>query len=676
MLINSEEMGKSPSSGHPIINKNIPSIVGGVLLGLGCLISLISAFRIDVKWDDLFLTGPVGGFINCWDQVAHLFGKEHYILLNVYEGGDGNGLFLILLFMLLACVGYLTLSISPWLSAAMYILPLIIVSVMFGFHPAFYGIILMALGIMVVLVSGDTFDVQNAGEVLPIIRRIGVMAVVAGIATAVFLIPAVHKNLTGIPIIETGRSIRAEKWEEMRYTDEPDLTVTMDRPESVYLRGFVGEDYGSDGWKSLPTSKIYENIDREYWLAQEGFNAMSQLAQVDKLIEGGSGTSRKVDIEVGGKKSRYAYVPYELASEYVDGTKNWGNSFLTFDSRKACRSYNYTMVDNKTGSWTDEVGKLFTARLSDEIDEYRRLESYYNVDMYSRYTYLDDSIIDILNENVGSRGNQEKGHVDYKTAITKVKKYMDDNIVYSETATVKKGDNAVKTFFGRHSGTDEDYATVATLMFRYYGIPSRYVKGALVTLEDEKAMKPGRPYKLDGDKNHHAWTEIYVDSLGWIPIEACSGFYGIMEEADLNKGLENESSAAPFDKAENNLMQNPQGNNEREGGRKIPWKLILKIIAASIAFILLIYLAIRLIRRIIRGRKIKKAFHQTDVRKAICAVYGYMQRNEIPCEAEAEAIAMRGAYSFHPMTESDRGHMLRALKRGKESLKDKRRRTK
>ena len=39
-------------------------------------------------------------------------------------------------------------------------------------------------------------------------------------------------------------------------------------------------------------------------------------------------------------------------------------------------------------------------------------------------------------------------------------------------------------------------------------------------------------------KNGHAWTEIYLDGLGWIPLEMTPSYYGVMEEADLKTGLE------------------------------------------------------------------------------------------------------------------------------------------
>ena len=52
----------------------------------------------------------------------------------------------------------------------------------------------------------------------------------------------------------------------------------------------------------------------------------------------------------------------------------------------------------------------------------------------------------------------------------------------------------------------------------YYGIPARYVEGYLITPQDVEGKQAGDTIEIPGT-NGHAWTEIYVDGLGWIPLE-------------------------------------------------------------------------------------------------------------------------------------------------------------
>ena len=86
-------------------------------------------------------------------------------------------------------------------------------------------------------------------------------------------------------------------------------------------------------------------------------------------------------------------------------------------------------------------------------------------------------------------------------------------------------------------GHSVHFATAAALMFRYYGIPARYVEGYLITPQDIEGKQAGDTIEIPGT-NGHAWTEIYVDGLGWIPLEMTPSYYGVMEEANLKTGLE------------------------------------------------------------------------------------------------------------------------------------------
>ncbi len=56
--------------------------------------------------------------------------------------------------------------------------------------------------------------------------------------------------------------------------------------------------------------------------------------------------------------------------------------------------------------------------------------------------------------------------------------------------------------------------------------------GYLITPQDVKRGKQaGDTIEIPGS-NGHAWTEIYVDGLGWIPLEMTPSYYGVMEEAN------------------------------------------------------------------------------------------------------------------------------------------------
>jgi len=62
-------------------------------------------------------------------------------------------------------------------------------------------------------------------------------------------------------------------------------------------------------------------------------------------------------------------------------------------------------------------------------------------------------------------------------------------------------------------GVCQHFATAATMLYRAFGIPARYTVGF------EKTVTPNGETQLTaGDA--HSWVEIYVDGLGWVPIDA------------------------------------------------------------------------------------------------------------------------------------------------------------
>ena len=89
------------------------------------------------------------------------------------------------------------------------------------------------------------------------------------------------------------------------------------------------------------------------------------------------------------------------------------------------------------------------------------------------------------------------------------------------------------------------YAAAATSILRAYGIPTRYVEGYVIRAKDtESAKRANRDKYVDKLKNYddtwysfnlvplyeynvkdtngHAWVEVYINGLGWVPVEVTS----------------------------------------------------------------------------------------------------------------------------------------------------------
>ena len=62
-------------------------------------------------------------------------------------------------------------------------------------------------------------------------------------------------------------------------------------------------------------------------------------------------------------------------------------------------------------------------------------------------------------------------------------------------------------------GVCQHFATAATMLYRAFGIPARYTVGFAKTVTPN-----GETQLTAGDA--HSWVEVYVDGLGWVPIDA------------------------------------------------------------------------------------------------------------------------------------------------------------
>ena len=61
-------------------------------------------------------------------------------------------------------------------------------------------------------------------------------------------------------------------------------------------------------------------------------------------------------------------------------------------------------------------------------------------------------------------------------------------------------------------GVCQHFATAATLMYRAFGIPARYTVGFVDAIQKNVLVNLT-------SQDAHAWVEIYVDGLGWVPME-------------------------------------------------------------------------------------------------------------------------------------------------------------
>ena len=159
------------------------------------------------------------------------------------------------------------------------------------------------------------------------------------------------------------------------------------------------------------------------------------------------------------------------------------------------------------------------------MDDYINVQSNYKTAMKSYYTQYSDDITPQLALYVK---DNPLSSLEEKTTF--ILYTLMSNTSYTRTPGIMLGntDVADKFLFESKKGYCVHYATAATLMYRMYGIPARYVTGFKVSADSFKENADGQWSTAVTDSAQHAWTEIFIDNYGWVPVDVTPAADGTM----------------------------------------------------------------------------------------------------------------------------------------------------
>lgn len=412
--------------------------------------------------------------------------------------------------------------------------------------------------------------------------------------------------------------------------DTPVLEVTMSQPESYYLRGFTGSIYTGTGWEESENEERWEYRDLFYWLHKSGYYGQEALANAALALGGETAEkTNQITIKNENGSSRYCYVPYELSASKTDGTLPYasqkiGDETVVADGMRGKRSYTYDALMGQVSDYTTFAGRLLAAEEADEtVKQYQQLESYYNEYVYETYLEISANLRTELKELAGViqiEGNAK--HADYAEAKQNILYLLSSECVYEEDLTENwDGADFVADFLNRtKSGYSVHYASATVMLFRYYGIPARYVEGYLVTPSDVEQMTADEPYILD-ETHAHAWAEYYQDGVGWLPFETTPSYLNLMPKAEAYQDISGISAGS----GSNREMQEDDLEEGEEGDTFDYLFVIGIVLAAGIVLVLLVFFALSLYVLIQRhkSKKWKRSFESPDTGMAVRSIFSY-----------------------------------------------------
>ena len=395
---------------------------------------------------------------------------------------------------------------------------------------------------------------------------------------------------------------------KLRLKEKDAFEISMSVPQTMYLRGYVGNVYRADGWHDVNKKKNYDYADDFYWLHRNGFYGMSQLSAA-AAAAGMETEENHITIRPLGARKKYIYAPYEYNGCDI------GLSSLRFgDDAPSVKDYEeeeytYTASTNLVRSSSEMIMKLHDlAEAGDETAlQYFRNEAVYREYVYDINLFLPKDVREMLSVRFDEPDLSE-GHPGYDTVMQLILNTLLTEYSYNEKVSSNDGKDLVVDFMENTAeGYSVHYASAAALIFRYFGIPSRYVEGYILTPYDVLAVAPDETVTVTG-KNAHAWVEYYRDGVGWLPFEVTPPYLYVMDQPENIKAL---FSDFPDTESNQNGMTELQDDNYEDIEEDdTPAKgednhhLALPLLIVAILFLLLLFAVLFLI---LRRRKKRKA---------------------------------------------------------------------
>lgn len=304
------------------------------------------------------------------------------------------------------------------------------------------------------------------------------------------------------------------------------LKITTGQVKNLYLRGFVGGRYEDGKWKVLPKSAYKgERSGMLDWLKERDIVPQNQYAVYEKIDADNDIKENDVTVENIGADRAYIYLPYSaeavetfgIGTEY-DATYKSKNLFgikrYSFTEWSGSRPGELLYAD----SWVDDPQ-------TDGQVNYADAENVYAGFVYDTYLDVDENMAQMI-QSIFFDGYtwETENHTIY--AVTeRIREVLEKRISYQEKPeTAPEGTDPISWCLNKsHQGNAVLYASAAVFAYRVQGIPARYTEGYLVS--EQQFVSASSDTVTLTNKNSHAWVEVYLDGVGWVPIDVTPGFY-------------------------------------------------------------------------------------------------------------------------------------------------------
>ncbi|MBP3360345.1 MAG: transglutaminase domain-containing protein [Clostridia bacterium] len=411
--------------------------------------------------------------------------------------------------------------------------------------------------------------------------------------------------------------------------DDKRLEIKGDITNELYLGGYVGTDY-------VPEEGKWEQYGGEVfagewsglfrWLDTQNFHSQFSAAQA---IDKSGHTDRECSISVRNLRAdrRYLYVPSFLSS--INSGRYKLKKDLSVNSRGVFGTNEYTFSFMECDTNAYDIPEI--TAMGQALSKQNGASDVYGGFVRSVYTRLDKDTEKLLDDIFFSSDNTESETGIY-SAVTRIRAVLELRTSYSSSPPIYiSGDSEFTDWFLNTAkvGNSVYFATVGTLALRAAGYPARYAEGYY-------AENPQSDTKEITTKNAHAWSEVYIDHVGWIPVEFTPGYYSETVMGEQTVEISRESAGNGADDHDTYSMTEEykeQGTEEKpdEPNNSAP-------AAASVLMIIcltaVIFTAVILVRmRVIKNIR-KRRFSQEEPERYIYKhIFRLLALGKVKCDS-------------------------------------------
>lgn len=345
-----------------------------------------------------------------------------------------------------------------------------------------------------------------------------------------------------------------------QYNQKEVLTVKVNAAptQTMYLRGYYGTDYQKGSWDT--SEKEFNRVSRRHGLS--GSRAAQLLAALSSSAHASpTGNKLHYELQYTGLRSDSAYLPYGADLDTAKNRYKLSGDYVVEKSR-SLESFSFE-------GWNPG----FLARDGSDMQDSDAENFYLWYNEYVQTQYMEvpedmPSLTDMVNDmEAYAECSSALERLAEEDAATRnaarlylgsfVSGQLRARASYSlDPGSLPQGMDPIEYFLGENrKGYCVHFASAGVLLLRQLGVPARYVSGYVVQT-GQFAGSGSRYVASVKDESAHAWAEIWLDNVGWVPVEMTPGY----DDAGIDLPIQGTQSA--FQPWEDEML--PQATDEPE----------------------------------------------------------------------------------------------------------------